>query len=94
MMFERHGLKSGRVFWNRSEKRTKTVTKTKKSKWEIGNGEYNLIKYVRCLHHTRCEATMCPVQILTFQPSNTDFEITNCVRKTHRKGASNKKSIR
>jgi hypothetical protein len=86
-MFERHGLKK----WTgilQSELQ-KTVTKAKKSKWEIGNGEYNLIKYVRCLHHTRC-----PVQILTFQPSNTDFEITNCVRKTHRKGASNKKSIR
>jgi hypothetical protein len=37
---------------------------------------------------------MCPIPILTSQPSNTDFEITNCVRKTHWEGASNKKSIR
>jgi hypothetical protein len=30
-----------------------------------GNGEiYNLIKYVRCDHHTRYEATMCLAQIL------------------------------
>jgi hypothetical protein len=30
MMFERHSLKNGRVFWNRSER----VTKANKSKWE------------------------------------------------------------
>jgi hypothetical protein len=29
-----------------------------------GNGEYNLIKYVRCHHHTWYEATTCPAQIL------------------------------
>ena len=27
----------------------------------------------RCHHHTRYEATMCPAQILTSQPSNTTF---------------------
>ena len=36
-----------------------------------GNGEiYNLIKYVRCDHHTRYEATMCPAQILASEPTN------------------------
>jgi hypothetical protein len=63
-----------------------------------GNGEYNLVKFVRCHRHTRYEATMCPAQILASQPSNIlkiqYFEITNCVRKTHWEGASNKKSIR
>jgi hypothetical protein len=63
-----------------------------------GNGEYNFIKYVRCHHHTRYEATMCRAQILASQPSaiaiQSDFEITNCVRKTHWEGASNKTSIR
>jgi hypothetical protein len=43
----------------------KRVTKARKAS---GNGEYNLIKYVRCHHHTRYEATMCPAQILASQP--------------------------
>ena len=38
-----------------------------------GNGQFNLLKYVRCHYHTRYEATMCPAQILTSQPSNTIF---------------------
>jgi hypothetical protein len=91
-MFERHSLKVNGY----SAIAPKRVTKKQlqKQRKASGNGAYNLIKYVRCHHHTRCEATMCPVQILTSQPSNTDFEITNCVRNTYWEGASNKKSIR
>jgi hypothetical protein len=54
-----------------------------KQRKACGNGEYNLIKYVRCHHHTRYEATTYPAQILESQPSNTIFEIVNCARKTH-----------
>jgi hypothetical protein len=53
------------MFERHSLKAKKRVTR--------GNGGYNLIKYVRCHHHTRYEATMCPAQILTSQPSNTIF---------------------
>ena len=83
MMFERHSLKNGRVFCNRSgrycnanvsvrimesktmkliqrvTKAKKRVTKNsylKKQRKASGNGEYNLIKYVGCHHHTRYEA--------------------------------------
>jgi hypothetical protein len=38
---------------------------------ESGNGEYNLIKYVRDHHHTRYEATMRSAHILASHPSNT-----------------------
>jgi hypothetical protein len=93
-MFERHSLKSGRVFCNRSNLQTELPKGRKAS----GNGEYNLIKYIRRHHHTRYEATMCPARILASQPSNTILNILkspcNCVRKTHWEGASNKKSIR
>jgi hypothetical protein len=93
-MFEKHSLKSGRVFCNRSEKSYK---KQLQKQWKAsGNGECNLIKYVRCHHHTRYEATMCSAQILTSQPSNTILilrAIQSCVRKTHWEGAFNKKSI-
>ena len=42
MIFERHSLKSGRVFCNRSEKSYKK--QLQKQRKASGNGEYNLIK--------------------------------------------------
>ena len=52
-----------------------------------GNGEYNLIKYVRCHHHTRYMKPQCvllrywylnqAIQIIQY------FEFANCARKAH-----------
>jgi hypothetical protein len=53
MLFERHSLKVNGY----SAIAPKRVTKNRlqKQRKASGNGEYNLIKYVRCHHHTRCE---------------------------------------
>ena len=79
-MFEKHSLKVDEysaiapediaMFFSKLWNYKKLLQKQRKAS---GNGEYNLIKYVRCHHHTRYEATMCPAQILTSQPSNTTF---------------------
>jgi hypothetical protein len=55
-------------------KETLRVTKPRKA---CGNAEYTLIKYFRCHHNTRHEATMCPAQVLASQPSKR-FKNTNC----------------
>ena len=65
MFIQNYGIKNNE---------TLRVTKARKAS---GNGEYTLIKYFRCHHHTRYEATMCPAQILASQPSKR-FKNTNC----------------
>jgi hypothetical protein len=82
MMFERHGLKVdgysaiatediAMFFQNYGIENNETYKQLQKQRKANGNGEYNLVKFVRCHRHTRYEATMCPAQILTSQPSNT-----------------------
>lgn len=65
MFIQNYGIKNNE---------TLRVTKARKAS---GNGEYTLIKYFRCHHHTRYEATMCPAQILSSKPSKR-FKNTNC----------------
>jgi hypothetical protein len=84
MMFERHGLTVdgysaiapediAMFFQNYGIENNETYKQLQKQRKASGNGEYNLVKFVRCHRHTRYEATMCPAQILTSQPSNTIF---------------------
>ena len=71
MFFQNYGIENNETYKELQKQRKelqKTVTKFKKAS---GNGEYNLIKYVRCHHHN--VSTMCPAQILTTQPINTIF---------------------
>jgi hypothetical protein len=71
----------------------KRVTKARKAS---GKGEYNWIKYVRCHHHTRYEATMCPAHIWHLnQAILSILKSIPIARATHTgKRRSNKKSIR
>jgi hypothetical protein len=88
-------MKLTKSYKSKEKSHKKQLQKQRKAS---GNGEYNLIKYVGCHHHTRCEATMCPAQILTSQPSNTILNILKSpLLRAHEdtwEGASNKKSTR
>ena len=71
--FQNYGIENNETIKSERSNEKSYKKLLQKQRKASGNGEYNLIKYVRCHHHTRYEATMCPAQILTSQPSNTTF---------------------
>jgi ribosomal protein S17 len=65
------------MFVRNYEIKNNETLRISKSRKASGKGEYTLVKYFRCHHHTRYEGTKCPAQVLASKPSKR-FKNTHC----------------